>query len=87
MVVDDGAAKALIERGTSLLPAGITAVNGTFEDGAVIEVHSARGVAIARGIALIDSATLTEVKGRRTSDLPDRVAHEAVHRDDLLLLA
>ena len=87
IVVDDGAERALVERGTSLLPAGITAVNGTFEDGAVIEVHNARGVAIARGIALIDSATLTEVKGRRTSDLPDRVAHEAVHRDDLLLLA
>ena len=32
-------------------------------------------------------ATLAEVKGRRTSDLPDHVAHEAVHRDDLLLLA
>ena len=87
VVVDDGAAKALIERGTSLLPAGITAVNGTFEDGAVIEVRNASGVAIARGIALIDSATLGDVKGRRTSDLPDRVAHEAVHRDDLLLLA
>jgi glutamate 5-kinase len=62
-------------------------VNGSFEDGAVIEVLDTRGVAIARGIALIDSATLAEVKGRRTSDLPDHVAHEAVHRDDLLLLA
>ena len=83
VVVDDGAAKALIERGTSLLPAGITAVNGTFEDGAVIEVRNASGVAVARGIALIDSATLGDVKGRRTSDLPDRVAHEAVHRDEI----
>lgn len=87
VTVDEGAARALTDRGTSLLPAGITSVTGSFEEGDVIEVLDASGRAIARGIALIDSVVLAEVKGQRTGDLPAHVAHEAIHRDDLLLLA
>ena len=86
VVVDDGARRALVERGTSLLPAGITAVRGDFAEGDVVDVHDQHGVAVARGITLADAATLRTVMGKRTSDLPGDVAHEAIHRDDLLLL-
>jgi glutamate 5-kinase len=87
VVVDDGACRALVERGTSLLPAGITGVVGEFEAGDVIDVRDQRGLTLARGIALSDSAVLARIKGQRTSDLPADVAHEAIHRDDLMLLA
>jgi glutamate 5-kinase len=86
VVVDDGARRALLERGTSLLPAGIVAVEGQFEEGDVVEVRDSSGAAVARGIALIDAELLREVKGRRSADLPTGVAHEAIHRDDLLVL-
>lgn len=84
--VDDGARRALLERGTSLLPAGIVAVHGEFVEGDVIEVRDLTGVALARGIALSDAEVLRTVRGQRTTDLPATVAHEAIHRDDLLIL-
>jgi glutamate 5-kinase len=86
LVVDEGAKRALLERGTSLLPAGIVDVTGVFDTGDVVEVRDLQGVAIARGMVLSDSEVLRTIKGKRTSDLPLDVAHEAIHRDDLLVL-
>lgn len=86
LVVDDGARRALTERGTSLLPAGIVKVVGDFAEGDVVEVHDLAGVIVARGITLCDADVLRQVSGKRTSDLPANVAHEAIHRDDLLVL-
>ncbi|MFZ9628859.1 MAG: glutamate 5-kinase [Ilumatobacteraceae bacterium] len=86
VVVDDGARRALIERGTSLLPAGITSVEGDFDEGDVVAVRTAEGGVIARGIVLCDADTARAVMGQRTSDLPGNVAHEVIHRDDLLVL-
>ena len=86
VVVDDGARRALVERGTSLLPAGIRQVIGQFDEGDVVEVRTEQGEPIARGLVLSDAGTLRTVMGRRTSDLPASVAHETIHRDDLVLL-
>jgi glutamate 5-kinase len=86
LVVDDGARRALLERGTSLLPAGITEVVGSFAAGDVVDVRDQQGNVVARGMSLIDSDVLRDIKGRRTTELPSSVAHEAVHRDDLMLL-
>jgi len=86
LVVDDGARRALVERGTSLLPAGITEVVGTFEEGDVVEVRDAGGAAIARGLVLSDATVLRQHCGRRSADLPEHMPHEAIHRDDLVLL-
>jgi len=85
LVVDDGARRALVERGTSLLPAGITEVLGEFEEGDVVEVRDQAGVVLARGMVLSDAHVLRSTKGRRSADLPAGTAHEAIHRDDLLL--
>lgn len=86
LVVDDGARRALLERGTSLLPAGVVGVTGSFDVGDVVEIRDLQGVTIARGMALVDSEVMQGIKGKRTTDLPENIAHEAVHRDDLMIL-
>ncbi len=86
VTVDDGARRALVERGTSLLPAGVTAVTGSFDEGDVVEVRDTANELVARGMVLSDAPTLREMIGKRTGDLPSHVAHEVIHRDDLVLL-
>ena len=86
VTVDDGARRALVERGTSLLPAGVTVVAGNFDEGDVVEVRDLSGALVARGMVLSDAPTLRGIIGKRTSDLPSHVAHEVIHRDDLVLL-
>jgi glutamate 5-kinase len=86
VIVDDGARRALVDRNTSLLPAGVLGVTGTFDEGATVEVCAADGTTIARGMVLLDSDQLRHVAGRKTVDLPVDVAHEVIHRDDLVLV-
>jgi glutamate 5-kinase len=86
LVVDDGARAALVDRGTSLLPAGVRDVHGQFDEGATLEVADEHGTVFARGMAAADAAVLRRTAGRRTNELPPDVAHEAIHRDDLVLL-
>jgi glutamate 5-kinase len=86
LVVDDGARVALVERGTSLLPAGVVDVVGQFDEGDTLDVTGRDGVVFARGMAAADAQVLRRTAGRRTSDLPADVAHEAIHRDDLVVL-
>ncbi len=86
VTVDAGAYRALVERGTSLLPAGVIAVDGDFDEGSTIEVRDPDGVVFARGMAVSPAATVQEHAGRNTRDLPARVAREVIHRDDLVLL-
>jgi glutamate 5-kinase len=75
-----------VERGTSLLPAGVVDVVGDFDEGDTLDVTGRDGVVFARGMAAADARILRSTAGRRTSDLPADVAHEAIHRDDLVVL-
>jgi len=86
VVVDDGARRALLEGGRSLLPAGVKDVLGEFERDAAVEVVDPAGRVFAKGLTRLDSPTLRAVAGRRTGDLPDGVPHEVIHRDDLVIL-
>lgn len=86
VVVDGGARRALVERNTSLLPAGVTEVRGEFDEGDTIEVATATGEVVARGMVQVDASTARQVLGRRTIELPSDVPHEIVHRDDLVVL-
>ena len=86
VVVDEGARRALTERGTSLLPAGVVAVKGTFDADSAVEVATAEGGVFAKGLARIPSGRLIQWRGRRTDELPEDLPHEVVHRDDLVLL-
>jgi glutamate 5-kinase len=84
--VDDGARQALLERGVSLLAAGVRGVEGEFDVDDAVEIAGADGRVFAKGLVRVDAATLGAVAGRRTSELPDGMPHEVVHRDDLVVL-
>ncbi len=86
LVLDAGAQRALVDRGASLLAAGITAVEGDFSAGDPVDVIGPDRDTIARGIVNYDSTELPEMLGRSTADLgPDR-ERAVIHRDDLILL-
>ena len=85
--VDDGAARVLRERGSSLLPVGITDVDGDFEAGDAVEV-AADGEPIGKGIVNYSAAELRRIKGLRTDKVRELLPHaseEAVHRDYFVL--
>jgi glutamate 5-kinase len=86
VVVDDGARRALTERTTSLLPAGVTDVVGRFGEGDIVDVRGTDGAVFARGMVFVDAADLRRAAGKHTRDLPDGMVHEVIHRDDLVLL-
>jgi glutamate 5-kinase len=86
IVVDDGARRALTADGRSLLAAGVRAVEGEFDAEDAVEIVDGSGVPFAKGIVRLSAAALRPVAGRRTSELPDGMAHEVVHRDDLVVL-
>ena len=87
IIVDAGARDALVLRGTSLLPAGVTAVTGSFDVGAVVEVVTQAGELLARGLTAMSSDVVAASMGKRTADLVDLAVVETVHRDDLVVLA
>ncbi len=86
IVVDDGARRALVESNRSLLPAGVVEVKGTFVPDDAVELATPDGSVFAKGLSRVDSTTLGQIRGRKTSELPEGVVHEVVHRDDLVML-
>jgi glutamate 5-kinase len=90
LVVDAGAARALVEKGSSLLPAGITRVDGDFERGDTVLITGPRGKELARGIVRYSSADLTQIIGLHSDRIPERLGYTAgaaaVHRNDMILL-
>ena len=86
IIVDEGARVALVERGRSLLPAGVVRVEGRFEPDDAVEIATAAGGVFAKGLVRQSSVTATTWAGRRTADLPVDIPHEIVHRDDLVVL-
>ncbi len=86
LVLDDGAVAAVVDRRRSLLAAGITAVEGTFEAGDVVELASLTGQVVARGVVAYDAAELPALIGRSSHELPAEQRREVVHADDLVAL-
>ncbi|MFB7464378.1 glutamate 5-kinase [Streptomyces sp. NPDC056224] len=90
LVLDDGAVRAVTERGSSLLPAGIAAVEGDFVAGDPVELRATDGRAVARGLVNFDAKELPQLLGRSTRELARELGpayeREVVHRDDLVLL-
>src|SRR5579862_875026 len=87
VVVDGGAARALREGGTSLLPVGIVDVAGEFDAGDAIEI-SHDGVEVGKGICNYSAAELRQVRGLKSGavrELLPRASPEAVHRDYFVL--
>ncbi|MDO9486029.1 MAG: glutamate 5-kinase [Actinomycetota bacterium] len=88
--IDAGAARAVTKRGSSLLPAGITSVEGSFSAGDPVDLVDDQGRTVARGLVNFDSSELPGLLGRSTKDLAKELGpayeREVVHRDDLVLL-
>ena len=84
IVVDEGAREAILERGASLLPIGIVSADGPFQPGDAVEIATADGPAFAKGIVEYARAEVTRLAGDAEAA---RGAPEAVHRDQLVLLA
>jgi glutamate 5-kinase len=87
VVVDAGAARALREGGTSLLPVGIVSVEGAFEAGDAVEVRAAADV-VGKGISNYSAGELRRVKGLKSAEVREvlpRATDEAVHRDYFVL--
>ncbi|HET7335545.1 MAG TPA: glutamate 5-kinase [Rhizomicrobium sp.] len=90
LTIDDGAVRALLS-GKSLLPAGITAVSGTFERGDAVRVCDVSGRELARGLAAYGAHDAARIAGRHSSDIEALLGYrgrdEMIHRDDLALMA
>jgi glutamate 5-kinase len=88
--LDAGAAQAVVVRRASLLPAGVTRVEGEFTAGDPVDLLDQNGHTIARGLVNYDSAELPGLLGRSTRDLArergPEYEREIVHRDDLIIL-
>ncbi|MBR3158232.1 MAG: glutamate 5-kinase [Atopobiaceae bacterium] len=89
VTVDEGAARALVHEGASLLPVGVRSVNGNFAEGDVVSVEDGRGVEIARGVARYSSDDMNRVRGLKLDIvarfLPQKKDQPAIHRDELLV--
>jgi glutamate 5-kinase len=90
ITVDDGAARALLERGRSLLPAGVLSVQGRFAMGDPVSCVDLRGRELARGIAGYGSDEVERIKGRPTREIASLLGFsngdEVIHRDDLVVV-
>lgn len=84
--VDAGARQALVDRGTSLLAAGVVSVSGDFQAGDAVEICDPSGKVFAKGLVRLAAGDLRAAAGRRTGDLPEGTPREVVHRDDLVTL-
>ncbi len=93
VTVDDGAAHALTDNGSSLLAVGICEVEGSFAAGDILDVKDASGMVVARGIAEADSDTLELAAGRRQEEIESNrllaqlAGKPAIHRDNLIVFA
>jgi glutamate 5-kinase len=90
LVLDDGAARALLQMGRSLLPSGIVSVTGDFEAGDPVYCVDARGKRIAKGLTNYATDDVRKILGRQTSEIEAilgfKYSEEIIHRDNLVLL-
>jgi glutamate 5-kinase len=92
LVIDAGAARALLRKGASLLPSGIVRVEGAFARGASVDVREdASPAPIARGRVAYSADEVRQIAGKRAKDIHACLGYvyrdEVIHRDDLTLLA
>jgi glutamate 5-kinase len=90
LTLDAGAVRAVVDRRASLLPAGVTAVDGAFVAGDPVDLVDQNGHTVARGLVNFDASELPALLGRSTRELAQQLGtayeREIVHRDDLVVL-
>lgn len=90
IIIDQGCEEALITRGSSLLSAGIIAVEAVFDVGATVPIYNTLGREIARGLVNFNSQELELIKGLKSSEVEKLLGHKAyeevIHRDNMVIL-
>lgn len=90
LTVDAGAARALIEKGRSLLAAGVRSVEGSFPTGSLVHVQAENGELLAAGLCQFNSNDLEQIKGKSSQAILElfgpAVSTEVIHRDNMVLL-
>lgn len=91
LILDDGAARALVENHTSLLPVGVIAVEGEFVRGEVVSCMTQAGVEIARGLVNYSSDDASRILRAHTEEIEARLGYmeqpEMIHRDNMVVLS
>ena len=89
VTVDDGACKAIVDKGASLLPVGVRSTKGTYGEGDVVSIVDGAGIEIARGVTRYCSDYMDRIRGLKLDVigrfLPDKQDQPAAHRDEMLV--
>ncbi len=89
LYVDEGAAMAIIGEGKSLLPIGITSIEGDFSKGETVSIASQGGVELARGLVNYSAGELRQIMGYKSAEVTNVLGYpgneEVIHRDNLVL--
>jgi len=90
VIVDDGAKKAIVQKGKSLLPSGVVKIRGVFDRGDLITCLGPRGKEFARGLVNYSASELEKIKGLQSDQIETALGYkysdEVIHRDDLVVL-
>lgn len=90
LFVDEGAKKAIVQRGKSLLPSGIVKIRGSFERGDSVSLIGPRGKEFAKGLVNYNYEELEKIKGLKSDQIEKNLGYkysdEVIHRDDLVIL-
>lgn len=89
IVVDEGAKKAVLEKGKSLLPSGVIEVKGRFGIGACVRLVDQKACVIGKGLVNYSSSDIIKIRGLKTSEIEERLefkqSDEVIHRDNMVI--
>ena len=89
VLLDEGATRVLSESGSSLLPVGVTGVEGAFDRGDLVACIGSGGVEVARGLVNYNAADAGRIAGQASSRIEELLGYvdepELIHRDNLVL--
>ncbi len=89
IIIDEGAKRAIVELGKSLLPSGIKNIRGEFEIGDLTRCLDENGMEVARGLTCYSSEEIKKIAGAKTSNIEKilgyKYSDEVIHRDDLVV--
>jgi len=90
LIVDEGAKKAIVQKGKSLLSSGVVKIKGPFDRGDLVTCLGPRGKEFARGLVNYSASELEKIKGLRSDQIETTLGYkysdEVIHRDDLVVL-
>ncbi len=89
IVIDEGAEQALLKNGKSLLPSGIVAVQGEFEEGDLLKIVNQKGEELGRGFTNYGNEPLLKIRGKKSNEIESalgyKITDEVIHRDNLVI--